>query len=217
MRHGPDTGGSPCNLSKPAAYGITSLQSPRLQCSPLAQRSRWADAPAQATKTSSADGVTKTLDAFKNPTKENLTPYIGELDTDQVKQLEAYGLDVYEFFGHAFKNFDYQLGDIAVDGDKATVAVKVQNTDVSKVARGVIDKVQNDESIAAEVQKIAEKGDQAEVMKFVFSLIYEELDATTETATTDVQLTLTKTNNEWRIDEDSFYTMVNGMYGGMEV
>ena len=163
------------------------------------------------------DGVTKTLDAFKNPTKENLTPYIGELDTDQVKQLEAYGLDVYEFFGHAFKNFDYQLGDIAVDGDKATAAVKIQNTDVSKVARGVIDKVQNDESIAAEVQKIAEKGDQAEVMKFVFSLIYEELDATTETATTDVQLTLTKTNNEWRIDEDSFYTMVNGMYGGMEV
>ena len=162
-------------------------------------------------------GVTQTLDALKNPTKENLAPYIGELDSAQAQQLEAYGLDIYEFFGHAFRHFDYQLGDITIDGDKATVDVKIENIDVSKVARNVIDKVQNDESVAAEVQKITQSGKQEDVMKFIFSMIYEELDATTETVTNDTQLTLSKTGNEWRIDEDSFFALVDSIYGGLNI
>lgn len=164
------------------------------------------------------DGVTEMLDAFKDPSAENLSQYIGDIDVDQAKELEAYGLDVYEFFGHAFRNYDYELGDINVTGNKALVNVTITNTDVAKVASEVIDKAQNDETISAEVKKIAETGDQAEVMKYIFTLIYEELDATDETMSSTITLSLDKDgNNEWHIDEESLTVLMNALYGGFSV
>lgn len=164
------------------------------------------------------DGVTEMLDAFKDPSAENLSQYIGDIDVEQAKELEAYGLDVYEFFGHAFRNYDYELGDISVTGNKALVNVTITNTDVAKVASEVIDKAQNDETISAEVKKIAETGDQAEVMKYIFTLIYEELDATDETLSSTITLSLDKDgNNEWHIDEDSLNVLMNALYGGFSV
>lgn len=43
------------------------------------------------------DGIAKELDVFKNPTKEALQPYMDQLDSGQMAQLEAYGIDLVEF------------------------------------------------------------------------------------------------------------------------
>ncbi|MBE6470165.1 MAG: hypothetical protein E7000_00435 [Coriobacteriaceae bacterium] len=161
------------------------------------------------------EGLAKELDAFKSPTKESLEPYIGEIDSDQMETLESYGIDIYEFIEHAFRGFDYTINDVTVDGDTATADVTISNIDVAKVASSVMDTVSSDKDIAAKVQKLAEGGDQSEVMKYVFSLMYDAMDAATETVSTDTTIKLTKTNNQWDIDEDSISDMIAGMYGGM--
>ncbi|MDO4400390.1 MAG: hypothetical protein Q4D27_05520 [Coriobacteriia bacterium] len=161
------------------------------------------------------DGITKELDAFKNPTKESLAPYIGEADEDQLAALEAYGVDIYEFIEHAFRGFDYEIGDITVDGDKATANVKVTNIDVANVTQDVMSKISTDKDISAKVQKLSEGGDQEKIMKYVFSLVYEAMDATTDTVTTDTTINLTKTDNQWNVDEESITEMIQGMYGGL--
>ena len=161
------------------------------------------------------DGITKELDAFKNPTKEGLAPYIGEADEDQLAALEAYGIDIYEFIEHAFRGFDYEIGDITVDGDKAVANVKVTNIDVANVTQDVMAKISTDKDISAKVQKLSEGGDQAKIMEYVFSLIYEAMDAATDTVTTDTAINLTKTGNQWNVDEESITKMIQGMYGGL--
>ena len=161
------------------------------------------------------DGIDEQLGAFKNPTKETLAPYMGELDSAQISQLESYGIDIYEFLGHVLKKFDYTIGDITVDGDKATADISVTNIDASSIMNEAIDKAKSDPEVIAAMQKIAESGDQAEIMKYLMSYVYDALDAATETTTTDTQITLTKNGNTWEVDEESMSDLLVGMYGSL--
>ena len=162
------------------------------------------------------DGLTKELDVFKNPTKESLAPYMDSLDSGTMAQLDAYGIDIVEFLQHALGKFDYEIGDIKVNGDKATAAIKVTNVDVSGVMNKAMQDIQTDPAIAAQVQDIvANGGTQKDAMKVVFGYLYDALDAATETVTTDTEITLTKTGNTWDVDQDSMSDMLTGIYGNL--
>ena len=160
------------------------------------------------------DGIAKELDVFKNPTKEALQPYMDQLDSGQMAQLEAYGIDLVEFLQHALNKFDYEIGDITVDGDKATAALKVTNVDVSAITNDVMANIQSDPDVAKKVQEvIAGGGGQKEAMAVVFGYLYDALDNATETITTDTEITLTKDGNTWNVDQDSMSGLLTGIYG----
>ena len=162
------------------------------------------------------DGITKELDIFKNPTQEALQPYLDKMDSSQIQQLEALGVDIVEFLQHALGKFDYEIGDITIDGDKATAALKVTNIDVSTIMNDTMTKLQSDPAVAKEVQDvIANGGDQKDTLKVVFKYLYDALDAATETTTTDTQITLTKDGNVWNVDQDSMYGLLTGIYGSL--
>ncbi|MDO4533307.1 MAG: hypothetical protein Q4C36_06250 [Coriobacteriia bacterium] len=162
------------------------------------------------------DGIAKELDVFKNPTKEALQPYMDQLDSGQMAQLEAYGIDLVEFLQHALGKFDYEIGDITVDGDKATAALTVTNIDVATITNDTMTKLQSDPAIAKEVQDIiANGGDQKDAMAVVFGYLYDALDAATDTITTDTEITLTKTDNTWNVDQDSMSGLLTGIYGNI--
>ena len=162
------------------------------------------------------DGIAKELDVFKNPTKEALQPYMDQMDSSQMAQLEAYGIDIVEFLQHALGKFDYEIGDITIDGDKATAALTVTNIDVATITNDTMTKLQSDPAIAKEVQDIiANGGDQKDAMKVVFSYLYDALDAATETTTTDTEITLTKDGNVWNVDQDSMSGLLTGIYGNL--
>ena len=162
------------------------------------------------------DGITKELDIFKNPTQEALQPYLDKMDSSQIQQLEALGVDIVEFLQHALGKFDYEIGDITIDGDKATAALKVTNIDVSTIMNDTMTKLQSDPAVAKEVQDvIANGGDQKDTLKVVFKYLYDALDAATETTTTDTQITLTKDGNVWNVDQDSMSGLLTGIYGSL--
>jgi len=161
------------------------------------------------------DGITAQLDMFKNPTKESLEPLMAEVDPSKLELFESYGIDFYEFFEHAFGKFDYKVGDIKVDGNTAVADVTVTSINVDSVIADVSDKAKNDKKISAEIQKIAESGDQAKVMQYVIGLIYDSMDATTDVVTTDMKIKLVKEGNAWDFDKDSLAELTSSIYSSV--
>ncbi|WP_040651656.1 hypothetical protein [Olsenella profusa] len=56
---------------------------------------------------------------------------VGQSDLDG---MERHGIDPYELRGHVLKHFDYEIEDVKVEGDKATVSPSVTNANVKDAA-----------------------------------------------------------------------------------
>lgn len=56
---------------------------------------------------------------------------VGQSDLDG---MERHDIDPYELRGHVLKHFDYEIEDVKVDGDKATVSPSVTNANVKDAA-----------------------------------------------------------------------------------
>lgn len=161
------------------------------------------------------DGIDSELSAFKNPTKENLSKYVDE-DSSSISQIKSLGVDPYEFLGHVFDKFDYEIGDIKVDGDTATAVVTVKNVDVASALEETSDYFKSSDN-AAELMEIYQSDGETGLYKKFFSQFYEFVDAKEDTVSTDVTIHLTKKDNTWSIDDDSITDLVKGAYGGADL
>ena len=156
--------------------------------------------------------VTEVMEVFKNPTEENLKQFVENSDID-TSELDAYDIDLYEFLGHCFKHFSYEVGEVKVDGDHATVDVTVTNANVSKAMENATNTVMGNVDQYADM--LAAEDGQKQFMKVFFDEIYAELDGSDELVTSDEKLTLTKTDGEWEVDKSSLDSVVSAMYGGL--
>lgn len=158
--------------------------------------------------------VSEVMDLFKNPTKENLQGLINEDEVD-LSTLEEYDIDIYEFLGHSFKHFDYTINDVTVDGDTASANLTLTNTDLGAVVEETTTEITENIDDYADVLN-GENG-RKEFMKIFFNKIYEKLDASEETVSTDATLQLNKVDGEWEVDDSSMDAVVSAMYGGLEL
>ena len=158
--------------------------------------------------------VSEVMDLFKNPTKENLQGLINEDEVD-LSTLEEYDIDIYEFLGHSFKNFDYTINDVTVDGDTANANLTLTNTDLGAVVEETTTEITENIDDYADILN-GENG-RKEFMKLFFNKIYEKLDASEETVSTDATLKLNKVDGEWEVDDSSMDAVVSAMYGGLEL
>jgi hypothetical protein len=158
--------------------------------------------------------VSEVMDLFKNPTKENLQGFINEDEID-LSTLEEYDIDIYEFLGHSFKHFDYTINDVTVDGDTASANLTLTNTDLGAVVEETTTEITENIDDYADILN-GENG-RKEFMKLFFDKIYEKLDASEETVSTDATLQLNKVDGEWEVDESSMDAVVSAMYGGLEL
>lgn len=170
-------------------------------------------------KTSNEDeiirqAVVETMDIFKNPTREALEEAVGESDSS-LEELEGYGIDLYEFMSHCFRNFDYSIGEISVDGDVATAQLTVTNANLQTAIEAVSDDVSNNYDEYLDVV-LAEDGE-SQFMQLFFDKVYEQLDAMDDTVTNDVTLKLKKTDGSWDVDQSEIDTLVSAMFGGLEL
>lgn len=158
--------------------------------------------------------VSEVMDLFKNPTKENLQGFINEDEVD-LSTLEEYDIDIYEFLGHSFKHFDYTINDVTVDGDTASANLTLTNTDLGAVVEETTTEITENIDDYADVLN-GENG-RKEFMKIFFNKIYEKLDASEETVSTDATLQLNKVDGEWEVDDSSMDAVVSAMYGGLDL
>ena len=157
--------------------------------------------------------VSQVMDAFKNPTKENLKQFVDASDVN-LDELEQYGVDIYEFLGHCFSHFDYKINEVKVEKDGATASLSLTNADLGKAMQAA-----QEEYMANLDYTAIQNSDnpQLEVAKGLFAKIYEKLDASEDLVTTDATLKLTKVNGEWKLDEQSVNEVVSAMYGGIQL
>lgn len=161
------------------------------------------------------DGISTELGAFKNPTKESLEPYVGQLSSSDLKGLETYGIDIYEFLGHCFSKFDYSVGKVSASGDTATAELSLTNVDVQSAVKATSDEFQSSDMRDELAQIYTDGGETALIQKF-FEMFYSKLDETTETVSNDVTVKLTKSNGSWTIDDASLNDLVSAAYGGAD-
>ncbi len=158
------------------------------------------------------DGINTELGAFKNPTKESLETYVNQVSSADFKQIEAYGIDIYEFLGHCFSKFDYSIGKVSVNGNTATAEISLTNVDVQTAMK---DTMTEFEALGQEeLARIYTEGGEKALMAKYFEAFYSKLDATSETVSSDLTIKLTKTDNVWNIDNDSLNALVSAAYGG---
>ena len=168
------------------------------------------------------DLVTRTMESYVVATedsadakgdKDAVEPTYG--DDATLTQLSAYGVRDYEYHGHCFKNYSYEVGEAAVDGDSATVQVTVTNQSLAAAA----DAAASDYSAWADTeeaqQAYAQDGRQALLDKLV-ELLYARLDANESPVTTNVSVSLTKgEDGSWSVDGTPEF--FSALYGGSDV
>lgn len=168
------------------------------------------------------DLVTRTMESYSvaaddqadaKRDKDAVEPIYG--DDATMTQLTAYGVRDYEYHGHCFKNYSFEVGDATVDGDSASVSVTVTNQSLSAAA----DAAASDYAAWAETeesqQAYAESGRQALVDKLV-ELLYARLDANESPVTTTVAVSLSKDGDgNWSVDGTPEF--FSALYGGSDV
>ena len=157
------------------------------------------------------------MDAFKNPTKESLEPYMKEVDQSTLDQLDEYGVDIYDMLGHFFKHFEYTINDVTIDGDTGTASLSVTNADIEKAVQESTNGLMEDEEFVEEFRNLYTSGDEKGAYKLIFDKMFAAIDASEETVTTDIEVKLTKKDGQWDIDDSSVNEFVSAMYGGMDL
>lgn len=156
--------------------------------------------------------VDNTFAVFKNPTSENITSYI---DDQTASSLTAYGVDVNQFLESVFKNLSYEIEDVKVDGDAATVKLSVSNVsldDAMQLALGDFDTWTDTDEAA---QTYTDGGESALYNK-LFELLYTRIDGLAEqTVTTECELALArKEDGTWDVTTEGNEAFYAALYGG---
>ena len=158
--------------------------------------------------------ISEVMEVFKNPTEENLKPYIEESDID-LSELEEYDVDLYEFMGHCFKHFDYSIDEVKVDGDKGTATLTLTNADLNAAVTAATEDITANMSDYTDL--ITSEDGEKEFMKIYFGKVYDALDAATDTVSTEATLKLEKKDGKWDVDDSSVNEVVGAMFGGIEL
>ena len=159
------------------------------------------------------DGLTKELDGIKQLTPEAISDAMGGASQESLASFEAYGVDVYDLLSHLLAKFDYSIEDILVDGSTATARVRITNVDVAKAVNDAMAAVESDE-LRDQLGQSYGAGDDAGLVGQTLDVLYERIDATEETITSEVSLSLSRNDQyEWTLAPESLQAVVNAAFG----
>ena len=144
-------------------------------------------------------------------TDANIEEVFGD---DEIAELQKYGIDATELYNACVKRFDYEVEDVSISDDTATVTLSVTNLDFATVAASWTDDMTaylTSDEAANDYTNLGEDGILAKVMgQFVERLAAD--DAPTKTAS--VTLDLEKDGKTWEFsDEDQ---VVSAIFAGAD-
>lgn len=154
------------------------------------------------------DQVKKDINAIKKESTENIVKSMG----DSLKDLKDYGISKksIEGFTEKLKDFDYEILDEKVDGDKATVNVKITTYDfkssVKKSFQSLYQKALNGEIKS-------EKELYAYIDKEVFGSLNKLKD---KTLSKKVKINCKKKDGKWETDIEQNQDFQNAILGDLE-
>lgn len=157
------------------------------------QQSETPDDPTELVKAELTKGFDQVKDQLTNIDNETLNAMF---DADALAQFEAMGLDGAEFVKGLLDGFDYEIGEITINGDKAEAAVTLKMKDLKEWMSNVEESAIQ---LAMENPNISE----AELMSQMGPLMMDALGKVEGMADIPITVTATESNGTWTVDGDA--------------
>ncbi len=156
--------------------------------------------------------VDNTFAAFKDPASADISSYV---DDETSSLLTDYGVNVNDFLASAFKHLAYEIQDVQVDGDQATVKLSISNVNLDDAMDAALEDfdawTDTDEAATAYTD-----GGEAALYQKLFELLYARIDTMGESlVTNEVELKLQRTEDEaWDVTPEGNEDFYAALYGG---
>lgn len=145
------------------------------------------------------DGLTQELDTVKNLDDATLDEVAG----DALDEYEEFGIDIKEFLRSYFDGFDYTIGDITVDGDKAEAVVTF---DIKSYSQFESDFETNFTNYIGELQSnpSALMGmSEEDLYAQIGPIMMDTINNVSVVETEPIIIECTKTGNTWEVDDSA--------------
>lgn len=158
--------------------------------------------------------ISESMNMLKNPTEEELAPYIEESNID-LSALDAYGIDFYEFLTYCFRNLEYSIDEIVIDGKEANAKLTITNVDLTAAAQAASEEITG--NIDSYTDILSSDNAQQELMDVFMNRFYGQLNRNTATVTSEAVLNFKKNDGAWEVDPDSVISLMEGMLTSVEL
>ena len=127
------------------------------------------------------------------------------------QELAAYGVDAEAFASLAIERMTYEVGEVKGDAEKATVSMAITNVNISAAMERATERfLAYSETDGAEAA--FDEGGESALMGTLFSYLEEEIRSA-EPVTVATELTVTKSDDGWRIDPAENTAFTYALYG----
>lgn len=139
------------------------------------------------------DGLTKEFETIKSMDEATLNEYVQDMDAEDFAE---FGIEPEEFVKAFFADFDYEIGDITIDGDTADATVTLTNKSISQFQSEI-------ERIVAELMESPEATslDQEAFYALYGQKIMEALNNVAPATAEPIVIECTKDGSTWNVDD----------------
>ena len=156
------------------------------------------------------EDVTSRLDLLKDTDSDEYKELVDMMDSS-LAGADQYGIEADEVVASLFDGYDYEITEVEVDEDTATVEVAVTCKSLGDIEDAMYDGIdQLYEEAAANPEKFATMSED-EINEYAGQFIMDIFNET-EARETDLTLTYTETDGEWEADEDPFNMVATCVY-----
>lgn len=120
-----------------------------------------------------------------------------------------------EFEKHLLKSFSYKIGDATINGNEATLNVRVSNVDLGKAIDAAYKDLGKDENIES-IGQIYRTDEASNIESAIMDVIYDHIDNSKDKVSKNLELHLSKKDNEWTLDADSAKECADAIYAGLD-
>lgn len=161
------------------------------------------------------DGIQKTLDPLKTPTRESISKFVNDdASGGEAAQSNDSSFDIYELIGHALRGFSYSIDSIEVRGNAANASITITHIDTTEAMQQAANSAQQPDSLQeiADLYNSEDPAMHSELGKQLVQRLYRSLDTSQTMKSDRVTLTLTKSGNEWTVDKSSVSRLVDALF-----
>lgn len=145
----------------------------------------------------------------------DLETILGDQYQEISDKYAQYGTTPEEFVQHCLNGMTYTIGDVTVDGDTAKAEVTVTTKDIYQAMEDVQQEWTSGDK-QSEVAQLYTSGGEDAVVSAIIQDFYSTVDNMTDTTDKNVEITLTKSDGQWSVDQSSAYDLGYSLFSNLE-
>lgn len=146
---------------------------------------------------------------LSSPTADDVTTLVGQATATE---LSEYGIDRSDFVARCLARASFEVTDVSVDGDTATVTLDLTNADLSSAMQTAADRFSSYLD-TDEAQASYDEGGEAALMATLFQYYYEAIDAAADTTQTVTLACMRGEDGSWTCDVAGSPALVAALVG----